>query len=111
MNLKESIRINSREFIALCEAYDVKRLYAFGSSVNGTFNNEESDIDLLVEMDTEDPIQRGQNLLSLWEKFEAFFKRKVDLLTNTSLRNPILKKNIDKTKILIYDGERHKISL
>lgn len=111
MNLKESIRVNSREFIDLCETYEVKRVYAFGSSVKGTFKNEESDIDLLVEMNTEDPIQRGENLLILWEKFEAFFKRKVDLLTITSLRNPILKKNINETKILIYDGERHKISL
>jgi len=47
--------------------------------------------------------------MSLWDKLEEFFHRKVDLLTNSSIKNPILRKNIDKTKILIYDGTGQKI--
>jgi uncharacterized protein len=110
MNLKDSIKVKPKEFIMLCENHDVKTLYAFGSSVNDNFKEETSDIDLLIELNTEDPIQRGENLINLWDKFETFFQRKVDLLTTSSIRNPILKKSIDSSKILIYDGKEHKVS-
>ncbi len=110
MNLKETIQVNSNEFLSLCKSHDVKTLYAFGSSTTGKFKEESSDIDLLVELETKDPIKRGENLLDLWDKFESFFQRKVDLLTNSSIRNPVLRKSIDSSKILIYDGKEHKVS-
>lgn len=62
-------------------------------------------------IDNDDPIERGENLMSTWGKFEQFFQRKVDLLTNTSIKNPILKENIDSIKILIYDGLKQEVSL
>jgi predicted nucleotidyltransferase len=104
MNLKETIHQSPKEFLSLCKNYDVKNLYAFGSSITENFNEASSDIDLLVELNTEDPLKRGQNLIDLWDKLEAFFKRKVDLLTSSSIKNPILKRSIDATKILIYNG-------
>ena len=110
MNLKESIQKKLVEFLALCKSHNVKTLHAFGSSINANFNDETSDFDLLIEIETEDPILRGENLMSIWDKFEELFQRKVDLLTYSSLRNPILKRNIDSTKILIYDGKEQKIS-
>ena len=110
MNLKDTIRNNANEFIALCKGHDVKLLYAFGSATNSTFKDETSDIGLLVELETVDPIKRGENLMYLWEKFEVFFQRKVDLLTHSSIRNPILRKNIDSSKVLIYKGKEQKVS-
>ncbi len=65
---------------------------------------------LLVELNTEDALERGQHLNDLWDKFETFFHRKVDLLTNSSIRNPILRSSIDATKVLIYDREGLKVS-
>ena len=111
MNLKDSIKNNLSEFLTLCKTHDVKFLFAFGSSIRSDFNEELSDIDLLVELETQDPIKRGENLLSLWDSFENFFQRKVDLLTNSSIKNPILRKAIDSSKILIYDGKRQKVSV
>lgn len=109
MNLKESIKYKMTEFLSLCKAHNVKNLYAFGSSITDKFDEYSSDIDLLIEIDNDDPIERGENLMNIWDKFEQFFQRKVDLLTNTSIKNPILKKNIDSTKILIYDGQKQEI--
>jgi len=111
MNLKDSIQESPNEFITLCEKHDVRTLYAFGSSINENFKEESSDIDLLIELNTQDPLQRGENLLNIWDKLEAFFQRKVDLLTNSSIKNPILKKSIDSSKILIYDGKGLKVSV
>jgi predicted nucleotidyltransferase len=110
MNLKESICGRSEEFITLCKNHDVQTLYAFGSSTNENFKEGSSDIDLLIDLKTDDPIKRGENLMSIWEKLESFFQMKVDLLTNASIRNPILKRNIDSSKILVYDGKELKIS-
>lgn len=110
MNLKDTIQVRPDEFISLCKSHDVKSVYAFGSSVTDNFKEDTSDIDLLVELNTKDPIKRGQNLLDLWDKLEAYFQRKVDLLTSSSIRNPILRKNIDSSKVLVYDRQGLKVS-
>jgi hypothetical protein len=109
MRIKDEISKKRDAFIVLCKDHKVKYLYAFGSSVKGKFDLKKSDIDLLVEIDTNDPIDKGEKLLSLWDLFEDFFSRKVDLLTDSSLRNPYLRKSIDKTKVLIYDGSGQKV--
>ncbi len=109
MNLKEAINYKMAEFLALCKAHNVENLYAFGSSITEQFREDSSDIDLLIELQNQDPIERGENLMSIWDKFEYFFQRKVDLLTNSSIKNPILKQNIDSTKVLIYDGQKQEI--
>lgn len=110
MTLQESIANKPQEFQQLCDEHNVQSLYAFGSSVNGHFNDGTSDIDLLIEINSDDPIQSGEMLMRIWDKLEVFFQKKVDLLTSRSLRNPILKASIESTKVLIYDGKELKIS-
>jgi uncharacterized protein len=107
--IKDEIPNRQDDFKTLCQNHNVKYLYAFGSSVTDEFDNENSDIDLVVEITESDPVERGEKLMSLWETFENFFHRKVDLLTDSSIRNPFLHKNIDATKVLIYDGLGKKI--
>jgi predicted nucleotidyltransferase len=109
MRIQDEIMKNPSGFIALCENHKVKYLYAFGSATTDTFDPVNSDIDLLVAIDDSDPIERGDKLLSLWDTFEQFFNRKVDLLTDSSIRNPYLKRSIDSTKVLIYDGKGTKV--
>ena len=69
-------------------------LYAFGSSIGSGFDEARSDVDWVIELDTKDPIERGQKLLDLWDVFESFFGRKVDLLTPDSISNPVLAERI-----------------
>ncbi len=109
MIVKDEISRGLIDFINLCKEHKVKYLYAFGSSITEKFDPETSDIDLLVEIDETDPIERGEKLISLWELFEKFFNRKIDLLTDASIRNPFLRKSIDHSKVLIYDGRRQEI--
>ena len=109
MRIQEDIKTRYSDFKNLLISHKVKYLYAFGSSITEKFDPSRSDIDFVVEIDDNDPIERGEKLMDLWDKFEGFFKRKVDLLTDSSIRNPILRQNIDKTKILIYDGKGKKI--
>jgi predicted nucleotidyltransferase len=109
MVVKDEILKNLSDFKALCKIHKVRYLYVFGSSVTDRFNYDKIDIDLLVEIDDSDPVERGEKLISLWDTFEFFFHRKVDLLTDSSIRNPYLRKSIDATKILIYDGSGEKV--
>jgi predicted nucleotidyltransferase len=109
MHIKDEISKQTLAFVDLLVNHKVKSLYAFGSSTNDNFDLEKSDIDLLVEIDEENPIERGEKIISLWDNFELFFHRKVDLLTDLSIKNPFLRKNIDQTKVLIYDGFRKQI--
>ncbi|HEX5170104.1 MAG TPA: nucleotidyltransferase domain-containing protein [Cyclobacteriaceae bacterium] len=97
------------DFVDLCRSHKVDKIYAFGSSITEHFDPYKSDIDIVVKVDIQDPVDRGEALLSLWDKLETLFKRKVDLLTEESIRNPYLKSSIDRTKKLIYDGEGEKV--
>ena len=109
MIIKDEIAKKSDDFKNLCINHKVKHLYAFGSSITDNFNANRSDIDLVVEIDDNDPIERGEKLISLWDTFEKFFNRKVDLLTSSSIKNPFLRKSIDSTKVLIYDGTGEEV--
>jgi predicted nucleotidyltransferase len=111
MYIREYISNYPDKFNSICEDHQVNSIYAFGSSVSDSFNDRESDIDLLVEIDEKDPLVKGELLLSLWDQLELFFERQVDLLTLNSLTNPFLKKNIDSTKELIYERPEQEVSV
>ena len=68
--------------------YAVKRIGLFGSFSDNTFNDE-SDIDILVEL--EKPI--GWKIFSLEIFLEEIFNRKIDLVTKNALKEQ-LKNNI-----------------
>lgn len=109
MYLNSLIKERYNDFINLCKEHKVSKIYAFGSSITDRFDPTKSDIDVVVELDIKDPIEYGEALLSLWDKLETFFKRKVDLLTDDSINNPYLRKSIESTKKLIYDGQGEKV--
>ena len=109
MGIGAEIKERQPDFIDLCKNHKVKSLYAFGSSVTDHFNPDTSDIDLVVEIDDLSPLDRGEILISFWDNLEVFFQRKVDLLTEKSIRNPFLKKSIESTKVIIYDGSGQKV--
>lgn len=109
MRIKNEILERLPDFVQLCKEHQVKFLYAFGSAINQSFDETYSDIDLIVEIESNDPLERGDLLIGLWDKLELFFGRKVDLLTESSIKNPFLKKEIDRTRKLIYDGEKEEI--
>ncbi len=64
----------------------MKNLYTFGSTTTNNFNEDSIDIDLLIEIEEHDPLERGEKLIAIWDKLEEFFQRKVDLLTESSLK-------------------------
>lgn len=90
---------------SLCDANGVKSLYLFGSAVSGNFDERKSDLDFFVEMKTQaNPLVKGEYILSLWNGLEKSFNKPVDLLTTDSVRNPILREEIEAKKMLVYEA-------
>ncbi len=85
----------------LCVKYNVAKLYVFGS-VNSDKFNKDSDIDFLVSFDSVDLEKYADNYFDFKFSLEKIFKRKIDLLEEKAIRNPYLKRSIDKTKRIVY---------
>lgn len=109
MNYPFVIQNNFDKILALCSRCQVERLYLFGSAVRGDFKEETSDIDVIVEIINDDPLEKGQLLLDFWNNLEKIVGRKVDLLTDQPIRNPYFKREVDRTKVLIYDRNNAEI--
>lgn len=85
----------------LCRQNKVRTLYAFGSVLTDEFT-ESSDIDFIVEIDSDDPLEYADNYFNLKFALEEIFKRQIDLLENKAIKNQYLRESIDKSKSLIY---------
>lgn len=89
------------EIDSLCRAYHVSVLYAFGSIVGKKFNAE-SDIDFVVAFDNVSLDDYADNYFGLCEALEKLLGRKVDLVVETSIKNPYFKEEVDETKQLLF---------
>jgi predicted nucleotidyltransferase len=89
------------EIKKLCQANSMKTLYAFGSVLTDRFN-EKSDIDLLIDIDSDDPSDYSKKYFNVSFALQDMIGRKIDLLESISLRNKYLIEEIDRTKFLIY---------
>ena len=90
-----------KQIIHLCEKYKVKHLFAFGSVLTNKFS-EKSDVDLVVDIKSKDPIKYAENYFDLKFQLEDLLKRKIDLLEERGIKNSYLRENIDNSKLLIY---------
>lgn len=85
----------------LCKTNKVKTLFAFGSVVRDDFN-ENSDIDLIVDIDEKDPFKYTDIYFNLKSRLEDILKRQVDLLEERAIKNKFFKHELDNTKVMIY---------
>ena len=95
------IETYKEQILLLCENYKVKSLYSFGS-VNSKLFTVNSDVDLMVDFNTTDPLEYTENYFELKFALEKILNRSIDLLENKAIKNPFLRKSIDSSKVLIY---------
>ena len=91
----------NNSLINLCQQNKVKSLYVFGSVLTDHFNDK-SDIDLVVDIDSNDPFEYADNYFNLKFALQDLLKRPIDLLENKAIKNPFIRNNIDGSKHLIY---------
>jgi hypothetical protein len=101
--ISKDVVLKLKDIQYLMNKHRVLKGYLFGSSVKGNFNDN-SDIDVLVEVDeTIEPVELGGHLWDLQFALENLFKRKVDLFTTRALKNPVFISEVNKTKELVYE--------
>mgnify|MGYP005845689577 FL=1 len=99
--MQQLIKDKLEDLKKLCQDYDLKTMYIFGSVCTNEFNDE-SDIDLLISFKEISMEKYTDNYFELHYKLEALFNRKIDLLTENSLSNPYFIAEIEDTKQLLY---------
>lgn len=96
------INDNIQKLFALCRKHRVRKLYAFGSILTPRFN-EHSDVDILVDFNGEvDHDSYADNFFDFYHALKSLFGREVDLVDETSVKNPYFKEELEETKYLIY---------
>lgn len=86
----------------LMKEHKVKNAFVFGSVVTNQFNDQ-SDVDFLVNFeDNLEPLEKGELMWSLRFALQDSLHREIDLLTESSLKNPYFIEEINEKKILIY---------
>lgn len=85
----------------LCHSNSVRSLFAFGSVTNKKFKPE-SDIDLVVEIEDPDPLSYSDHYFNLKFQLQQILRRPIDLLEQKAIKNPYLKQEIERTKVLVY---------
>ena len=85
----------------LCKKYKVKTFSAFGSVTRDDFKDE-SDIDFVVDFDETDPFKYTDLYFQLKENLEKLLQRQIDLIEERGIKNQFFRKELDRTKILIY---------
>jgi predicted nucleotidyltransferase len=101
LQVMKLITLNIDSIRALCDKYHVKTLFAFGSVTRDDLKPT-SDIDLVVDIDINDPITYTDDYFGLKFQLEKLFKRQIDLLESRAIKNQYLKQNIENSKVLVY---------
>lgn len=84
------------------ETHRIEKAYVFGSAVSGNFN-EKSDLDFLVKFQSGiSPLEKGELWWNLHDKLRDLLNREIDIVTESSLKNPYFIEELEKTKELIY---------
>jgi predicted nucleotidyltransferase len=85
----------------LCKRHKVRDMYLFGSILTEKFSSG-SDIDFLVNFGQVDLFYYFDNYMGLKDALENLFERPVDLIEEKTVKNPVLRRSIDRNKKLIY---------
>lgn len=94
----------------LCKKFYVAELYVFGSAAKDSFTKN-SDIDFLVRFSGVNPIDYFDNYMDFKSNLSELFSREIDLVEIQTIKNPILKKSINRDKILLYGREDSKVAV
>ena len=93
-----------REVAGLCRRFKVERLDLFGSAANGLFSAATSDLDFVVRFADRSPTgEYADRYLDLAEALEHLFQRRVDLVTEQSVRNPYFRRVMELSRKPIYE--------
>lgn len=91
------------ELEQLCKLYGVRRLEVVGSAAREVdFDQARSDVDFLVEFEPGRLPARLSAFFGFREALAQTVGRPVDLLMLEAVRNPYVKANLERNRLLLY---------
>ncbi len=84
----------------ICRDLRVKRLDLVGSASRGEFQPERSDVDVVVEFDGLDRL--FDRYFELKKRLESQLGREVDVIEDSAVKNPYVRKSLNRDKVRIY---------
>ena len=99
--MMSSIAEHQAELVDICRRNGVRRLELFGSAVDGR-ESPDSDLDFLVDFGRRPTPGYADAYFGLREALEELFKRPVDLVVASAIRNPYFLESVRLSKTLLY---------
>ena len=100
--MHEVVASRRAQIEALCRSLGVRRLDLFGSAAGGAFDEESSDVDVLVEFEPGDHVDHFEGYFALKDGLERILGRPVDVVSVTSIRNPYFRAEVMRTREPLY---------
>jgi uncharacterized protein len=94
-----------KELEMICRRYGVTQLEIFGSAIRADFDQNRSDIDLIVRFRDEQSKGLFERYWGLAEELGKFFDRPIELLTERMIRNPYFRAAVDAERQTLYTSE------
>jgi len=106
------IEARQAQLAELCRRFGVERLHVFGSAAAGRFDAQSSDLDFLVRLAEREPTGvYADRFLGFAEALEQLFGRRVDLITEQSIRNPYFRSEVEASRRLVYEQSHEKAAV
>jgi len=97
-----SLQPHLPSMISLFKKHKIRDAYLFGSALTERFD-EKSDVDILVNFDEHiEPLEKGELMWNLRFSLEDHLNRPIDLITESSLKNPYFIEELNEKKQKIY---------
>jgi len=80
----------------------VRRIELFGSATGADFDPASSDLDFLVTFEELPTASYADAYFGLMEDLQQLFHRPIDLVVESSIRNPYFRQSIELTRTLVY---------
>jgi predicted nucleotidyltransferase len=94
---------NKGKLAEVCRRFGVRRLEVFGSAVREDFDPAKSDFDFIVSFADKTPGTYADRYFDFSAAIEKLLGRRIDLLTERSIRNPYFRREVEAARQIVYD--------
>lgn len=97
---KTAIEIPTEQIASFCHKWKVRELSLFGSVLSQEFRDD-SDVDILVEFESDAPWSL-LDLVEMNQELHVIFGRPIDLVEKAGLKNPFRRHAILNSREVVY---------
>ena len=101
--MRSVLEKNKRKLAEVCRRFAVRRLEVFGSAVREDFDPAKSDFDFIVSFADKTPGTYADRYFDFAAAIEKLLGRRIDLLTERSIRNPYFRREVEGARQIVYD--------